>query len=508
MSKPARTVCQFALVCLVSLTGAAVKPTTFDIRDYGAQSDTQRPQTTSIQQTIDACAQSGGGTVVIPPGTFQSGAIRLRSHVIFRLESGAVLKGSPILDDYRIDGKLVGLLSCVDSEDVGICGTGTIDGNSMAFMQSDKPHLGNDYDRKFIRQGDSYMTSADSAADGPILPKPRPGVMVSFQNCKKVRVSDVTLREPPYWTFHINGSDDVVIRGLTIANRQDIPNNDGIHCSTSRDVHISDCSITTGDDAIAVTGINDHGPAVPGFIGYDKPCEDVTITNCTLRSRSAGIRIGYGANDMRNIVASNLVIDANRGIALFTRNPGSIRNVLVENVIIRTQLYRGHWWGKAEPIHISAIAMANDQTVGQISDVRFHNVLAEAEDGVVIYGGEAGLVHDIEFDGFKLTMNGSPRQADYGGNFDLRPALEPSLRLFKHDIPAIFAHQVKALTLRNVQVGWAGQIPDFFSKAVECEDFDGVAIDGFRGTSADKSDAILLRRGQAASVNGATFPVR
>jgi polygalacturonase len=479
----------------------------FNIRDHGARSDTQDVQTHAIQQTIDACASAGGGTVIIPSGTFITGEIRLRSHVTLMLQSGAVLKGSPHLEDYRIDDKLVGLISAIDAEDVGICGSGTIDGNGMAFMNPDTPHGGNDYDRKFVRQGEAYLNGKDAWDDGPILPKARPGNMVVFANCKKVRISNVTLHEPPYWTLHINGSEDVVIHGITVANRQDIPNNDGIHCSTSRDVHISDCTIITGDDAIAISGVNDHAGAVPGFIGYNKPAENVTIDNCTLRSRSAGVRIGYGFNDCRNIVASNLVIDANRGIGIFARDHGNISNLIFTNILIRTQLYRGHWWGKAEPIHISALPMNKDQPIGRVSDVQFHNIIADAEDGVVLYASEPGLIQNIQIDDMKLTLRGSPQQADYGGNLDLRPAFDPSLRLFKHDIAGVFAHGVNGLQLRNLQIGWSDSLPPFFSRAVECEDFSDLEIDDLRGTAADTStETIALHHGRGATLRNIVSP--
>jgi hypothetical protein len=481
----------------------------FNIRDHGTRADAQEVQTHAIQQTIDACSNAGGGTVVIPPGTFITGAIRLRSHVTLLLESGAVLKGSPHLEDYHIDGKLVGLISAIDCEDIAIRGSGTIDGNGMAFMNPNTPHGGNDYDRAFTRQGDSYLQGKDAWDDGPILPKNRPGNMVVFANCKKIRVEDVTLREPPYWTLHINGSEDVLIHGITVDNRRDIPNNDGIHCSTSSDVHISDCTITTGDDAIAISGVNDHAGAVPGFIGYNKPAENITIANCTLRSRSAGIRIGYGFNDCRNIVASNLIINANRGIGIFARDHGNISNLIFTNILIRTQLYRGHWWGKAEPIHISALAMNKDQPIGRVSDVQFHNITADAEDGVVLYAAEPGLIQNVQLDNLKLTLRGSSLQADYGGNIDLRPALEPPLRLFKHDIAGVFAHGVDHLQLRNFDMNWSGSLPDFFSHAIECENFTDVLIDGLRGAAATKNEnsaTIALRHGRGVIVRNAEPP--
>jgi hypothetical protein len=478
-----------------------------DVRDHGARSGADDIQTRAIQAAIDAAAANGGGTVVVPAGNFVTGAVRLRSHVMLRVAPGAVLKGSGRLEDYFVDGQLVGLVSAVGAQNVGVCGSGVIDGNGMAFMDPNTPHVGGDFDRRFVRQGERYLRERDAADDGPMLFKKRPGNMVVFADCTNVRVSDVTLREPSYWTLHVNGCSDVVIRNITVDNRQDVPNNDGIHCSTSRDVRISGCTITAGDDAIAISGVNDHAGAVPGFIGYDRACERVTVSDCTLRSRSAGVRIGYGHNDVRDVTLNNLIIDGNRGVALFTRNPGAIRRVLGSNLIIRTRLYRGHWWGKGEPIHLSALAMNQGERVGPIEDVRFTHVIADAEAGAVMYAGEPGLIRNVAIDDLRLTMHGSAAQANYGGNFDLRPALEPSLRLFRHDVPAVFAHGVTQLRLRDLDVRWSDDPappPPFFSHAIEGEDFEDLSVDGFRGDACVRDKpAIALRRGRGAVIKTA-----
>lgn len=49
---------------------AAIRPTSFDVRTYGAIGDGETDDTAAIQAAIDACATAGGGVVVIPPGTY------------------------------------------------------------------------------------------------------------------------------------------------------------------------------------------------------------------------------------------------------------------------------------------------------------------------------------------------------------------------------------------------------------------------------------------------------
>ena len=48
------------------------------ITDYGVQKDSTIVQTQKIQAVIDRCSQEGGGVVVIPEGTYLSGALFLR----------------------------------------------------------------------------------------------------------------------------------------------------------------------------------------------------------------------------------------------------------------------------------------------------------------------------------------------------------------------------------------------------------------------------------------------
>jgi hypothetical protein len=493
-------------------TMPATTQTIIDIRDHGARSadDDAIVQTQAIQRALDACVALGGGTVIVPAGVYVSGAVRLPAGVELRLESGAVLRGSRRLEDYRIDGRLSGLISAVDAHRVGLCGQGVIDGNGMAFMDAGKVNLGEDYDRRFVRQGDRYLRGHDARDDGPIMPRARPGNLVVFANCQDVSVSGVTLRNSPYWTLHVNGSRDVVIRDITVDNPQEVPNNDGIHCTTSRDVRISGCVITAGDDAIAISGVSDHGPIIPGFVGYDRPSQNIVIRDCVLRSRSAGLRIGYGHNDVREVVASNLRIQANRGIGIFARDRGSISDVQIRDVLIRTRLYRGHWWGKGEPIHLSALSMSPDTPPGSIRGVRISGIVAEAEAGVVIYAAEPGLIEDVAIEDLKLSMRGSPLQAEYGGNIDLRPAHEPSLRIFAHDIPAILARGVRQLRLRDLAVKWPQDEPQFFTHAVQCDDFDRIVIEGLReesGGRARHAATILLRRGSGAVVRNVSSEV-
>jgi polygalacturonase len=79
---------------------AATAPVIYNVRDTGAVGDGRQLETVAINQSIDACAKAGGGTVYVPPGRYLTGTIVLQSHVTLELDAGATILGSENPDDY------------------------------------------------------------------------------------------------------------------------------------------------------------------------------------------------------------------------------------------------------------------------------------------------------------------------------------------------------------------------------------------------------------------------
>lgn len=78
-----------------------------DITAYGAIGDGKTLNTAAIQKSLDAVGD--GGVVIVPPGTFLTGTIFLRSNTVLELLPGATLLGSPRLEDYtRLTTGIVG----------------------------------------------------------------------------------------------------------------------------------------------------------------------------------------------------------------------------------------------------------------------------------------------------------------------------------------------------------------------------------------------------------------
>jgi polygalacturonase len=471
----------------------------FNVVKHGAVGDGVTVNTKAFAKTILACAEAGGGTVLVPPGVYLSGPIRLHSNMTLHVEAGATIQASPRLDDYLEEGDgawgegsgeslRAGLITARDATRVAITGRGIIDGNALAFHNPNELH--GRIDKCFARQGQDYMDPKYGTQHGPIAHGERPGNLVRFFHCRNVLLRSVTIQNSPSWTAQFNQCENVNVLGVSINSHESdcrIPNDDGIDIFNSQRVHISDCDIQTGDDCIAIFG----GQAV-------------TVVNCTLASHSSGIRVGYIGGDIRDCTYKNLVIHSNRGISLFVRGEDSIDNVCFSDIIIRSRLVTGHWWGQAEPIHISAVPWDENATaLGTISNVRFSNILAESESGIVVHGSESSLIRNLSLESVHLKLKDGPLQSSYGGNFDLRAARDVTKRVFAHDIPALYCRYAEGLRIKGVRVAWDEPMPEFFNHALQLEDVRDVVIDGFDGRQPHpEGEVVMLNRVAGVSIRG------
>ncbi len=352
-----------------------------NIVSYGAVPDGQTLNTKAFNQAIRDCSSSGGGTVEFPAGKYLSGSIDLLENVTLHLEAGAVLIGSTNLGDYAAEKgpngepSRTGLITARRANNIAITGRGVIEGNGMFFVDPVKLKTieeGADFEKKYTRQGEDYMNPKYGTRDGPLDPQDRPNNLIRLFDCTNILVTGVTIQNSPIWTIHFVQCERVNVTGVSInsfGSGRRVPNDDGVDFSDCRYVHISDCDIQDGDDGIVVLG-----------------GEKITVDNCTLSSRSAGIRVGFAAGEIRDCVFANLVIfDSNRGISVDVRGTNSIENVLFSDIVIQTRLGTGHWWGKGEPIRVSARPWnPKVSQIGHIKNVRFRNITAESEGGIIV----------------------------------------------------------------------------------------------------------------------------
>lgn len=419
----------------VSGTGA------FSPVNYGARCDGITNDAPAIQAAIDAAYANGGGTVVIPAGAkLLTGSFELKSHVTLHLEPGSRLLASTQRGDYR--GNV--LIHALAAEDIAITGTGTLDGRSPEFVAEELPH--------FLR------------------PKSwRPRLMI-LEGCRGVRLRDFTIRHSPSWTIHLAGCDDVLADGLTIRNDLRFPNCDGIDPDHSRNVRISNCHIESGDDCIVIKNL-------PAYAKYG-PAENIVVTNCTLVSTSAALKIGTETvDDIRDVVFSNCVIrGSHRGFALMLRDQGSIENVLVQNLTIETRLFDPVWWGAAEPISITALPRTAGGRIGRIRGVRCQDILARGEGGVFLSGSAESVLEDIRLENIQVELQ---RRTEYlPGRIDLRPS--PGGAPTPGPLIGYHIRHARDVALRECTVRWAMPRPSDARALKHDVATEEIRVDGFR----------------------------
>lgn len=461
---------------LAAGTGAA----TCDVRAFGAIGDGKRLDTGAINAAIRASAREGGGTVEFPPGVYLTGTIEVLSNITLHLQAGARILGSPNPSDYRsidrsTEGRSSSLILAQGAENIAILGPGSIDGNGRSFvMQPRQPHPPGFFDPAATRQGKAFFDRNQENRDGPDRMLERPGVLVLLVECRALALRGLSVVDAPNWCIHLAGCRSAVLAGLTVRNSLRIPNADAIDLSSSRDVSVTDCNLEAGDDGIAVSPCADgYSPGV---------AENITVSNCVITSRSAGVRLGWAARDIRHLRFERLVIrDSNRGIGIFARGRENIEDVTFSDVSIETHLVDGAWWGLGEPVHISVVPYGPDGSLGRVSGVRFENVIASSEAPVVLYSRDPGRIRDVLFSNCRLRIRRGALDGYYGGNLDLRPVSPSALGISRRDLAGLLACGVENLELRNLGLEWLGATSAFFTAGIEAEGCRNLVVEGLRG---------------------------
>ena len=391
-----------------------------DIRNYGAIGDGITLNTAAIQAAIDDCSAHGGGQVILVDGRYLSGRINLKDGVELHIERDAVLLGSKDVNDFpeivtnfwrteyapRFNKRC--FIYAEGCTDIAITGRGTIDCQGEAYMEpmteeeiAKWPTMS--YKRKPFPLPEGSEPLSDAVTMIGVAPHPldprstslAPARMVFFIGCRNVMVEDITMcNQPSGWSYWICDCDNVHFHRAHIFAAVDMPNNDGIHINCCRNVTVSDCNISCGDDCIVVR-------AYSAPLHENKVCEKVAVTNCNLTSHACAVRVGW-INDgvMRNCTFSNLNITESRlGLGMILPgNPASARMsdegfeaTLIENISFSNITIDRHY---GAPI---SIRIDNDNLCDAIRNIYFDNIHSFSAQMPSICGREDCHVKNINF---------------------------------------------------------------------------------------------------------------
>jgi polygalacturonase len=368
-----------------------------------------------------------------------TGAVTLKSNITLQIEAGAVLLGSERIEDFPvIEGRWEGverkhhasLINGEGLENIAIVGRGTLDGRGRVWWEA--------RDR---------------------LEHPR-GRLIGLYRCRNVRITGVTLTNSPAWTVNPVYCENVTVDGVTIINPPDSPNTDGINPDSSRNVRIANCHIDVGDDCITIkSGRDEDGRRV------GRPCENITITNCTMIHGHGGVVIGSEmSGGVNNVVISNCVFDG-------TDNG------------IRMKTMRGRG-GVVQDIRVSNIVMRN---VGRAIKLNMHYHRTDPEP----VSERTPAFRNIHISG--ITVRGA-KEAGYFRGLEEMPLEKISLsNAIMYTEKGISCTSARNLAFHNVEV----QTKE--GSALDCIDVEDLEVDGFK-SRAPHDDAPVIRLEQVQQV--------
>ncbi|WP_374173082.1 glycoside hydrolase family 28 protein [Flavobacterium tructae] len=327
---------------------------TYNINDFGAVADGKTLNTLAFEKAIKACAQNGGGKVLIPDGKYVTGAIHLESNVNLHLEDHAEVlfsidpKEYPMVHTSFEGTELMNyspLIYAKNKTNIAITGKGTLNGQADAtnwWIWSG----GKDYGWKkgIPSQNDppNRAVLIDMAEKGiPIKERIfgegrylRPN-FIEFFECSTILVKDVTIINAPFWILHPLKSNNIIIDGVTVNSHG--PNNDGCDPEYSQNVLIKNCTFNTGDDCIAIkAGRDGDGRRVA------IPSKNIIVQNCKMIDGHGGVVIGSEISaGVNNVFVEDCVMDSpnlDRAIRIKTNSKrgGVIENVFVRNLEVGT----------------------------------------------------------------------------------------------------------------------------------------------------------------------------
>ncbi len=395
-----------------------------NVIEMGIESNNLINQTQQLQEIINNAIP--GETIYIPTGVeIVVASLRIPSDISIYLEGNSRLIASSNYKDYECwttsenyQGEpMYAMIYAKHGANIKIYGSGTIDGNGD----------------KFVSHKNQYIYVLDRY--------PRV-TMMFFEDITDLIIEEITITNGCYWTIHPVGCKNVRFSGLKILQDLMMPNCDGIDPDHCQNIIISDCIIESADDCIVFKNTK--------YFEEYGPTKNAVISNCILKSTSAGFKIGTESfGDFANITFSNSIIqDSNRGISIQLRDGGNLENLAITNVIVNTRKFADIWWGKGEPIAITSYQRTpNESKLSKIKNIRFSNMQLDSENAIYISAQKKELISNISLSDIDFNLEKKTKwNKQY---YDNRPFGAEHTGLFEEPLVGIYVNNTTVPKIRN-----------------------------------------------------------
>jgi len=444
-----RSILLFVALTVSVIVSAQSQKFFYNVKELGARGDGTTPDTKIINKAIEDAATAGGGTIYFPAGNYLSGSIHLKSNICLFIEQGATLIASSDSNDF-------------DKPEPGVNDTYQDYGHSHwhnSFIWGEKIH-----DVSIVGNGMIWGKGlVRSGRKGDM----KPNKSIALLNCRNVTIKDISILHGGWFAILATGVDNFTLDNLKVDT-----NRDGFDIDCCKNVRVSNCTVNSPfDDGICLK--SSFG------LGYARPTENVTITNCQVSGYDEGTlldgtfkreykrysdssatgRIKFGTESnggFKNITISNCVFEYCRGLALETVDGALLEDVTISNITMRDILNA--------PIFIRLGArMRGPDTIpiGKCRRIIIQNIVAWNVDqkyGAIISGLPGHDIEDLQLSNIRFYYKGGgPKDSigravpefekDYPEPF--RWGIMPSYGFFIRHVKNLKMHDVQLSFMQN-----------------------------------------------------------
>lgn len=380
---------KLTLILATLFSSATLMAKDYVLTDFGVKNDSTKLQTEAIQKVIDRAEADGGGRIVVPAGTFLSGALFFKPGTTLHLEKGACIKGSDVISNFplipsRMEGRSIyyyaALINAYQVDGFSITGTGTVNGNGLRYWKQFW-NL-----RKERRKEGRSCTNLE-------VHRPR---LVFLWGCDNLRLDGPTFCNSPFWTIHLYECNNIEIANCNItAPREPVraPSSDAIDLDVCSDVHIHDCYLNCDDDGVCLKG----GKGVlAGQLPENGMVKNVLVERCVFGSNLHGaLTLGSECIHASNIVLKDCQVATGSALLRLKMRPDTYQ--IYENISVKNVTgYCGSVIDMKPWTQFFDLEGRDVKPFGQVRNILIENVDVECQSLGIISGNPLDTVENVK----------------------------------------------------------------------------------------------------------------